>query len=314
MRTRFVAEVSSNHACAGIERGSREHLERALAFVDRAAELGCAAVKFQQFRVRELFAREALEAHPHLLQRQAWELPEEFNAVLARRAHERGIAFASTPFHRAAVDLLAPLVDFFKLASYQLLWHEQLAAVARTGKPVVLATGMASLAEVGAAVRCLRESGCRELELLHCVSVYPAAEEEANLAALQTLRREFGLDVGWSDHTRSPAVIERAVRRWGASMVEFHLDLDGRGAEYVGDARQSGHCWLPGEIAWVLAQIERPAPGELPRSQPCDGDGHKEPGAGEAHEARWRTDPSDGLRPLLATRAQLVHRAVRDVA
>ena len=296
MRTRFVAEVSSNH---------QRDLERALAFVDSAAEIGCAAVKFQQFRIRELFSSEALRHAPHLLERERWELPEEFNVELARRARERGIAFASTPFYLGAVEALAPHVDFFKVASYQLLWHELLAAVARTGRSIVLATGMATLEEVRAALVCLREHGCRELELLHCVSAYPTPVEQANLAAIESLRRSFDLPTGWSDHTREPEVIERAVRRWGASLVEFHLDLDGRGDEYRG-----GHCWLPGQIAWVIKNLERAVPCELRRSHPSDGDGQKLPRPAEAEERDWRTDPSDGLRPLLATRRRLVKQAV----
>jgi N-acetylneuraminate synthase len=294
-KTRFVAEVCSNH---------QRDLGRALAFVDAAAEAGCAAVKFQQFRVRELFAPEALRAHPHLLERVAWELPEDFNAQLAARARARGIQYASTPFYRAAVDMLAPHVHFFKLASYQVLWHELLAAVARTEKPVVLATGMATLAEVRAAVECLRANGCRELTLLHCVSAYPTRLEDSNLAALETLRRTFDVPVGWSDHTHSPEVLERAVRRFGAAMIEFHLDLDGKGGEYA-----MGHCWLPGEIAWVVKNLERPGPAELRCSHPADGDGKKEPRASEAEERQWRTDPTDGLRPLLATRRLLARRA-----
>lgn len=294
MKTRFVAEVCSNH---------QGDLGRALAFVDAAADVGCAAVKFQQFRVRELFAPEALRAHPQLLERVAWELPESFNAQLAARARARGIQYASTPFYRAAVDLLAPHVHFFKLASYQLLWSEMLAAVARTGKPVVLATGMATLAEVRAGVECLRQSGCKDLTLLHCVSAYPTSASEANLAAIETLRKTFNLPSGWSDHTRDPEVLERAVRRFGAAMVEFHLDLDGRGGEYA-----AGHCWLPGAIAWVIKNLERAVPAELRRSHPSDGDGKKEPRPSEAEERQWRTDPSDGLRPLLVTRRGLVRQ------
>lgn len=296
MTVRFVAEVSSNHA---------RDLERALAFVDSAAAIGCRAVKFQQFRVRELFAPEALAAHPHLLERQRWELPAAFNGELAARAHEKGIAFASTPFYRAAVDELAPHVDFFKIASYQILWREILTDVARTGKPVVLATGMATMDEVRAAVAVLRENGCGDLTLLHCVSLYPTPADQANLAAIETLARAFDCPVGWSDHTRDPAVVERAVRRFGATMVEFHYDLDGRGDEFAGR-----HCWLPGEIAWLIEQLRRPGVADRRRTLAMDGDGRREPRESEALERSWRTDPSDGLRPLVATRRAFAHESV----
>ena len=299
MKTRFVAEVSSNHWTARpLWRAA--HLERALAFVDRAAEIGCAAVKFQQFKIERLFAPVALRVHEKLRKRAAWELPEEFNAPLAARAREKGIAYASTPFYRSAVDLLAPHVDFFKIASYQLLWHEILGAVARTGKPVVLATGMATLSEVRSAVECLRKHGCTDLTLLHCVSVYPTPAEAANLRAIDTLRKEFDLPVGWSDHTRDREVIELAVRRFQAAMVEFHFDIDAQGVESA-----SGHCWSPGEIAWVLRSLERGHAHEPLRSHPAFGDGRKEPRAIEELERRWRTDPSDGLRPTLEERARL---------
>ncbi len=301
MKTRFVAEVSSNW-CRRSARGDRAaDLERALAFVDTAAGLGCAAVKFQQFRIRELFHPVALRALHFLRRREDWELPEEFNAELAARARERKIAFASTPFYRSAVDVLAPHVDFFKLASYQLLWLEMLAAVARTGKPVVLATGMATLEEVQGAVATLRENGCRELTLLHCVSAYPTPVADANLRAIQTLRTTFrGVPVGWSDHTQRAEVIERAVRGHGAEMVEFHLDLDRDGAEYSGR-----HCWLPGEINWVMKTLTRAGPAELRRSHLADGDGAKTPRPSELHECDWRTDPVDGLRPMRKIRALL---------
>jgi len=290
MRTRFVAEVSSNHA---------RSLERGLRFVDVAAEVGCAAVKFQQFKIDELFAPEALRANPALRRRREWELPEEFNADLARRAHAQGLEYSSTPFYLDAVGVLAPHVDFFKVASYQILWLDLLREVGRARKPVVLATGMATLDEVRGAVDAIVAGGAPELTLLHCVSLYPTLPEEANLAAIDTLRRTFDLPVGWSDHTVSPEVVQRAIGRWEAPLVEFHLDLDGAGEEYV-----AGHCWLPEEIAAVIAE---PPSEQALSSEPqtCDGSGEKRPAAGEDHERRWRTDPSDGLRPLLETRRGL---------
>jgi sialic acid synthase SpsE len=288
-RTRFVAEVSSNH---------HADLARCLAFVDAAADCGCQAVKFQQFKIDRLFSPEALRYNRSLLARRAWELPEGFNADLAARARERGIAFASTPFYMEAVELLEPHVDFFKIASYQILWLDLLREVARTGKPVVLSTGMADLDEVRAAVDALRDEGCSDLTLLHCVSRYPTPPEEVNLAAIRTLRETFDLPVGWSDHSVDLEVVVRAVREYGARMVEFHFDLEGEGEEFGG-----GHCWLPEPVRALLLAVEDPAP--LPEVHPADGDGVKRPRPSEAHERQWRTDPSDGLRPLLSTRRAL---------
>jgi len=277
----FIAEASSNHA---------QDLSRALAFVDAAASCGCDAVKFQLFRVNELFAPEVLAKSAKLRARVAWELPVSHIEPLTVRARERGIQFSCTPFYLEAVKELEPHVAFYKIASYELLWDDLLKACAQTGKPVIISTGMATMPEIEGAVRTLKRAGCRDLTVLHCVSAYPAPAEEANLSAIGAIREATGASVGWSDHTRNPAVIERAVHRWGASAVEFHLDLDGKGAEYA-----SGHCWLPDEIAPVIARIRE--------GERADGSGFKGPVAAELSDREWRADPSDGLRPLRHIRA-----------
>ena len=223
MPVRFIAEASSNHA---------QDLSRALAFVDAAADCGCDAVKFQLFRVNELFAPEILERSAKHRARAQWELPVAHLAPLAERAKARGIEFSCTPFYLAAVSELEPYVAFFKIASYELLWHGLLESCARTGKPVIISTSMAAMDEIVAAVETLKSAGCRAIAALHCVSAYPAPPEDANLSAMDAIRAATGVSVGWSDHTRNPAVIERAAHRWGAEIIEFHLDLDGTGAEY----------------------------------------------------------------------------------
>lgn len=277
---KFIAEVSSNHA---------RDLDRCLEFVDVTARIGCGAVKFQLFKLDELFAPEILARSEKHRARRAWELPVDFLAPIAKRAHDQGIEFCCTPFYLEAVDELFPHVDFYKVASYELLWHPLIAACAKTGKPVVLSTGMATLDEIAAAVKVAREAGCTALTLLHCTSSYPTPPHEANLAAMGTMAREFGCPVGWSDHTVSPAVVSRAIHKWGASEVEFHLDLDGKGAEYA-----AGHCWLPDQMKTLLD--------DLAVSFAADGDGKKEPVPAELPDREWRADPSDGLRPLRGTR------------
>jgi N-acetylneuraminate synthase len=279
----FIAEVSSNHA---------QDLDRCLAFVDAAAAIGCDAVKFQLFRVRRLFSPEALAARPELLRREAWELPLEFLKPIASRCAERQISFGCTPFDLDAVGDLEPYVAFYKVASYELLWDELLAACARTGKRIILSTGMATMDEVAHAVAVLRENGCASPELLHCTSAYPTPHTEANLAAIESLRRSTGCPVGWSDHTVRPGVIHRAIHRWGAGVIEFHLDLEGLGDEFG-----SGHCWLPGQIGRVIHEVRT--------GLEADGNGDKVPSPSEQPDRMWRADPSDGLRPLLATRAGL---------
>lgn len=273
---RFIAEASSNHA---------RDLSRALAFVDAAADARCDAVKFQLFKIERMFAPEILRQSAKHRDRIEWELPVEHLAPIAEHCARRSIAFSCTPFYVEAVEELRPFVDFYKVASYELLVTPLLQACAATGKPVVLSTGMATIEEIRKAAAVLKSAGARDVTLLHCVSAYPTPPEEANLSAIATIREAAGFPVGWSDHTRKPSVIERAVHRWNASVVEFHLDLDGQGAEYA-----AGHCWLPEEIAPVIARIRE--------AMLADGNGFKGPQPSELDDRDWRADPADGMRPL----------------
>jgi N-acetylneuraminate synthase len=277
----FIAEASSNHG---------RELSRALDFVDAAADAGCDAVKFQLFKIDRMFAPEILSRSAKHRARREWELPLGHLAPLAEHCSKRRIAFACTPFYLEAVAELRPHVAFYKIASYELLVRDLLAACAATGKPVVLSTGMATMAEILDSVATLKGAGAADITLLHCISAYPAPAREANLSAIAAIRDATGCKVGWSDHTRRPAVIERAVHRWGASAVEFHLDLDGKGAEYL-----AGHCWLPQEIAPVIARVRE--------AFEADGTGFKEPQPAELADRDWRADPHDGMRPLGHIRA-----------
>ena len=277
----FIAEASSNHD---------RDLSRALAFVDAAADAGCDAVKFQLFKIDRMFAPEILSRSEKHRARQQWELPLAHLAPLAERCLARGIQFSCTPFYREAVEELRPFVAFYKVASYELLVTPLLEACAATGKPIVLSTGMATMDEIAAAANTLGRAGAADITLLHCVSAYPTPASQANLSAIAAIRDATGCKVGWSDHTRRPAVIERAVHRWGATAVEFHLDLEGEGAEYA-----AGHCWLPDEIAPVIARIRE--------SAVADGSGFKGPQPSELSDRDWRADPADGMRPLRNIRA-----------
>ena len=273
---KFIAEVSSNHA---------QDLGRSLAFVDAAAECGFDAVKFQLFRVTELFAPEILAKSPQHSKRVAWELPLAHLEPIANRCREKNIEFSCTPFYLEAVRQLEPYVAFYKVASYELLWSDLLKACAATGKPVIISTGMAIMPEIEAAVATLEQAGATDVTVLHCVSAYPSPPEQSNLSAMDAIRKATGARTGWSDHSRSPAVIERAVHHWNASAIELHLDLDGTGEEY-----HTGHCWLPEEIAPVIARIRQ--------AFAADGNGFKEPVPAELPDREWRADPSDGLRPF----------------
>ena len=272
----FIAEVSSNHG---------QDLARSLAFVQAAADVGCDAIKFQLFRLDELFAPEILDASEEHRKRRAWELPFDHIPAIAEACEQAGLDFGCTPFYLAAVPELAPYVSFFKIASYELLWDQLIAACAATGRPLILSTGLATLDEIQHGIQVAKNAGALLPAVLHCNSSYPTPVDECNLKAIETLAEATHCPVGWSDHSRSPAVLYRAVHRYGARILEFHLDLDADGAEYA-----AGHCWLPHEIAPVIAHIRA--------GFQADGTGEKVPSKSEFSDREWRRDPVDGLRPL----------------
>jgi len=279
--TYFIAEVSSNH---------NQDLKRCLKFVDIAADIGCNSIKFQLFKVNKLFASEILLKSASHRDRADWELPLEFIPYIYERCKQKEIAFSCSPFYLEAVDELLPYVEFFKIASYELLWDDLLAKCAQTGKPVIISSGMATLNEIEHAAQVLKKNGCKHPRILHCSSAYPTPVESANLAAIKTIREHTGCDVGWSDHTVSDVVILNSILQWGASIIEFHMDIDGNGYEYESD----GHCWLPDQIGNIIKQIRS--------VNLSDGNGIKEPNKYELADREWRADPEDGLRPFKSIR------------
>lgn len=286
-KTKFVAEISSNH---------NRDLGRAFQMVEAAAQAGCDAVKFQLFKIDELFAPEILaKSEVHRARRQ-WELPFEFIPILAERTHALGMEFSCTPFYLEAVAELEPYVDFYKIASYELLWHKLFFTCMDTGKPLVFSTGMSNLSEIKAVLEALVQYQGADITILRCSSAYPTPVDQANLGSIDSLRTalepfydHFKLSYGWSDHTVSKEVLLSAVLKYRASFVEFHLDLEGDGEEF-----NAGHCWLPDQIASVISMLRLV---EL-----ADGDGSIEPGEAEYSDREWRADPSDGLRPLKSIR------------
>jgi sialic acid synthase SpsE len=280
----FIAEVSSNH---------NQSLDRCIQFIDIAKDIGCDSIKFQLFKVDELFAPEVLARSSTHRDRQNWELPIEFLPAIYKRCQEKQISFSCTPFYLDAVDVLDEYVSFFKIASYELLWDDLLAKCAQTGKPVIISSGMATLNEIDHAVQVLKANGCKHPQILHCSSAYPTPIGSANLAAIETIRKHTGCDVGWSDHTVSDVVILNSILKWGASVIEFHMDIDGKGYEYESD----GHCWLPEQIKDLIAKVNI--------VKATDGNGEKKPNLHELSDRDWRADPSDGLRPMLKIRQTL---------
>jgi len=222
-----IAEAGVNHD---------GKLSRALELVDAARRAGAAAVKFQTFRADKLVTRDAPQAEyqargerhrstqHEMLQR--LELSDDDHQVLVRRCEELGVLFLSSPFDENSADLLEELgVPAFKIGSVELTNEPLLQHVARKGRPMLVSTGMADIEEVRAAVDAIRAAGNSDLLLLHCVSLYPAPLEDVNLRAMQTLRDEFDVPVGYSDHTEGNEAAMAAVAL-GACVLERHFTLD----------------------------------------------------------------------------------------
>lgn len=223
----LIAEAGVNH---------NGDLDLARRLVDVAADAGADAVKFQTFRAEKVASPAAPkadyqrlttnpeESHGDMLRR--LELAPEAHRELWDHCRARGLAFLSTPFDPESCDLLDELeVPAFKIASGEITNLLLLEHVARKGRPVILSTGMSDLEEVAQAVVVLSRAGCARPVLLHCVSTYPADPADANLRAMETLRRAFDLPVGFSDHTAGLAVA-LAAAALGARVIEKHFTLD----------------------------------------------------------------------------------------
>jgi N-acetylneuraminate synthase len=249
----IIAEVGVNH------NGS---LDRALQLVDAAADAGADAVKFQTFKAENLVSQSAPKARYQMLTTEAQEsqfamlkkleLDENAHTTLIRHCKERGIAFLSTPFDLDSLAMLTQRfgISLLKLSSGDITNAPLLVQSARSGKPIILSTGMSSLGEIERALGVLAfgyingnatpslaafehayrsDEGRRVLQekvtLLHCTTEYPAPFDEVNLNAMATMRTAFGVEVGYSDHTVGIA-IPVAAAALGACVIEKHFTLD----------------------------------------------------------------------------------------
>ncbi|MDP4535896.1 pseudaminic acid synthase [Alkalimonas collagenimarina] len=230
----IIAEMSGNHG---------QSLEKAMALVDAAATAGAHALKLQTYtpdtitlnvHEGEFFIEDKNSLWQgnslYNLYQQAM-TPWEWHQPIFDYATSKGMLAFSSPFDLTAVDFLESLnVPCYKIASFENSDHALLAAVAQTGKPVIMSTGMATQAELAESVEVLRGNGCSELILLKCTSNYPARPVDANLRTIPHLAELFNCQVGLSDHTPGVGVSVAAVAL-GATVVEKHFVLDRSGGE-----------------------------------------------------------------------------------
>lgn len=250
-----IAELSGNH---------NGDLQRALALVDAAAEAGADAIKLQTYTADTITLDSDLPdfviskgpwagRRMHALYEEA-HTPWAWHEALFARARARGLAAFSTPFDATAVEFLRRLnPPAWKIASFELVDLPLIERVARAGGPMIMSTGMATLAETEAAVSAARGAGCRDLMLLYCVSGYPTPEGEANLLTLPHLAATFGLPVGLSDHTMGVAVPVAAVTL-GAVAIEKHLTL-----ARADGGPDAGFSLEPAEFAQMVREVRAAA-------------------------------------------------------
>lgn len=221
-----IAEMSGNH---------NQSLDRALEIVEAAANAGAHALKMQTYTADtmtlDLEEREFVITDPGSL----WEgyslhrlydeahTPWEWHQPIMDRARELGMMAFSAPFDETAVEFLESLdVPCYKIASFENTDLPLIRKVAATGKPMIISTGMASVAELDESVRAARDAGCDDLVLLKCTSTYPATPEDSNLLTIPHMRELFGCEVGLSDHTLGIGVAVASVAL-GATVIEKHF-------------------------------------------------------------------------------------------
>jgi pseudaminic acid synthase len=223
-----IAEMSGNH---------NQSLERALAIVEVAARAGAHALKLQTYTADTMTLDVQGEGFQIRDQGSLWQgaslyqlyqqayTPWEWHEPLFRRANELGMLAFSTPFDESAVEFLERLdAPCYKIASFENTDLPLIRRVARTGKPIIMSTGMATVAELDESVRAAREAGCRDLVLLKCTSTYPATPENTNVVTIPHMRDLFGCQIGLSDHTMGVGAAVAAVAL-GATVVEKHFTL-----------------------------------------------------------------------------------------
>lgn len=223
----IIAEAGVNH------NGS---IEIAKKLIDEAAKCGVDAVKFQSFKAKNLVTKVAKQADyqkenmkkevSQYEMLKALELSYDDHIELINYSKEKGIMFLSSPFDLESIDMLMELgIEMFKVPSGEIENVPYLKKIAKTGKKVILSTGMSNLSDIEFALDILREAGAKDISVLHCNTDYPTKMEEVNLTAMNTIGNAFLVEIGYSDHTKGIEIPIAAVAL-GAKIIEKHFTLD----------------------------------------------------------------------------------------
>lgn len=266
-----IAEVGVNH---------NHQLNLALKLVDAAANAGADAIKFQTFRAEQVVTEAGVMAdyqkknigktESQLDMLRKLEFSESWYPKVIAHCKKRGIIFLSTPHGSFdSIDLLQELgVPAFKFGSGDLTTLPILKYAAKFGKPIILGTGMATMAEVKEAIKIIKKTDNNKIVILHCTTNYPCPPEEVNLRAMQTMINKLEVLVGYSDHTIGSQVPVMAVTL-GAGVIEKHLTLDNSmpGPDHKASANPEVFKRMVNEIRRIEtimgSSIKKPLPGEV---------------------------------------------------
>ena len=213
-------------------------LDAAKLYIDRAAEVGIDCAKFQSYKAGTIVSKNSpaywdITKEPTKTQYELFLKYDSFGEAEYRElcdyTHAKGIDFTSTPFDYASADYLYDMVDFYKISSSDLSNLPFIKYIGQKGKPVYISVGASYLSEIDAAVRTLKESGCKDIVILHCVLSYPTEPKNANLLVIETLKKDFpDIRVGFSDHVAPDDTMMTLATAYllGAEVIEKHFTLD----------------------------------------------------------------------------------------
>lgn len=285
METKFIADVGSNH---------NSDLCRCYQFVKTAKDIGCWGIKFQLFKAEELYHKSAKK---ELELAKSRELPVGFVSKIREFCDEFNIKYIMTPFSINMVHICKEHIDYFKISSSDFLRWGLINTCLDQGKDFFfISTGGAGDNEIEKMLRLITNNialyKSPKIVVYHCVPMYPTHIADCNMLRISELcLLNIPIQyIGWSDHTTNPAAVYQATM-YNIDFIEFHLDLDGTGNEYI-----HNHCWLPHNIQDVIHTVRdmELIKGKYFKNQEI---------TKEIEKFRaWRADPIDGLRPMKSER------------